>query len=284
MTAILIAIGVLALIMLVSTIDCALHINVTEYKIPMEGIKSSLSFVCISDLHSWHYGRDNRKLLKLIAEQKPSFIVIAGDMITRRATEKQLGSIVELIKRLDSIAPVYYATGNHEFDYFSKNGAELLDRIADTGAAVLYDSFADVTAGDNNLRIGAASGRYFDGSENDGNTLKMLESIGKDDLPSVAIIHQPENIFNQEKRSEWTADLYISGHTHGGVWRIPCVGGVMSPAEGLFPKYDKGEYLIDGKMPLIINSGLSGYYFIPRVFNRPEISRIELSKKSTDSL
>ena len=273
-----IIIGVIALIMLASALDCALNINVTEYEMPLEGIEKPARLACISDLHGWSYGRKNRKLLALVAGQKPDAIVIAGDMITRVASERQIFRMTELIRRLTEIAPVYYATGNHEVDYMAENGMEWLDRVADTGATVLYDSFTYAAVGENTVRIGGASGRYFDGSERDVATLIMLEEIGGDGIPSVAVVHQPENIFHQEKRNSWTADLYLSGHTHGGVWRVPGVGGVMSPAEGLFPKYDKGMFLIDGKMPMIINGGLSGYYFIPRVFNRPEICVIRIDR------
>lgn len=276
MTAFLIIAAVIALIMLVSAIDCTLNIAATEYEEVLSGIETPLKIVCISDLHGWRYGKGNSKLLALIAEQKPEAIIIAGDMITRRASEKQIHRVLEFISKLTSVAPVYYATGNHEADYMAENGMKLLDEFSSVGAVVLYDRYTDARIGDNTIRIGAASGRYFDGSERDRSTLDMLKNIGTANVPSIAIVHQPENIFMNEEHNEWTADLYLSGHTHGGIWRIPGIGGVMSPAEGLFPKYDKGKYMLDGKMPLIISGGLSGYYFIPRVFNRPEICTITL--------
>ena len=276
---VLIMIGIIALVMLVSAVDCALHIDVAEYSEPVTGIESPIKIVCMSDLHGWSYGKDNCKLLALTAAQKPDVIIFAGDIITRRATEKQVSRMLDLLVKLAEIAPVYFATGNHEVDYMAEKGMDLLEDIADTGVTVLYDSFTEVQIGGNMIRIGAASGRYFDGSERDNAALQMLEEIGKDDTPSIAVVHQPENIFKQEKRSAWTADLYLGGHTHGGVWRIPGLGGVMSPGEGLFPKYDRGRFVIDDKMPLILNGGLSGYYFIPRVFNRPEICVIKLFGK-----
>lgn len=276
MTIALIIIGILALVMLISAADCSLNIDVTEYEEKLTGIKNPVKIVCISDLHGWSYGKNNCKLIELIKAQNPDVIIIAGDILTRRASERMICRMLAVMGKLTELAPVYYATGNHETDYVAEHGTQWLDDVAQTGAFVLYDGIEDVCIDENLIRIGAASGRYFDGSERDKITCRMLKDIGKSSAPSVAIVHQPENVFRQEARSEWTADLYISGHTHGGVWRIPGIGGVMSPAEGLFPKYDKGRYLIDEKMPMIINGGLSGYYFIPRVFNRPEICVIEL--------
>lgn len=276
MIIVLIAVAVIAAAMLISAIDCALHIDVTDYELRTEKLKSPVKLVCISDLHGWSYGKGNSKLLGLIQAQMPDAIIIAGDMITRRAKEKQIRRVLNFIRKLTGIAPVYYATGNHEADYMAENGMELLDMVAETGAEVMYDRFADVKIGENTLRIGGASGRYFDGGERDKVTLDMLREIGKDNVPAIAVVHQPENLLDCEDRGEWTADLYLSGHTHGGVWRIPHIGGVMAPSQGLFPKYDRGQFLVDGKMNLIINAGLSGYYFIPRVFNHPEICVIEI--------
>ena len=275
MTILLIIIALIALTMLISAVDCALHIEVREYKVST-GKMSGGRLVCLSDLHGWRYGKENTKLLSLVKEQEPELILIAGDMITRRAQEQQVREMNALIERLTHIAPVVYAAGNHEADYMAEHGMELLHAVADTGAHVLYDSFEDFPLGSGTIRVGAAAGRYFDGSERDAVTLKMLQKLGATELPTLAIIHQPENIFRQADRVNWAADLYISGHTHSGVWRVPGLGGVMSPGEGLFPRYDRGFFLVDGKMSLIINGGLSGYYFIPRIFNRPEICTIVL--------
>lgn len=279
MTAVLIIIGILALIMMISAIDCWLNIDVTEYEEMLTGIKNPVKIVCISDLHGWRYGRENSRLIELIQAQSPDAIIIAGDMLTRRASERMICRMLAVIKKLTCVAPVYYATGNHEADFMAEHGTKWLEDVAQTGAFVLYDSIADAQIGESVIRIGAASGRYFDKSERDEITYKMLREIGKDGVPSIAVIHQPENLLWRGDRTGWSADLYLCGHNHGGVWRIPGIGGVMSPAEGLFPKYDKGIFETDDKIPFIINGGLSGYYFIPRVFNRPEICIIELREK-----
>lgn len=279
MTAVLIIIGILALIMLISAIDCWLNIDVTEYEEKLPGIKNPVRIVCISDLHGWSYGKNNYKLIERIRGQNPDVIIVAGDMLTRRASGRMISRMLAVIEKLAELAPVYYATGNHEADYMAEHGTEWLEEVAQTGAFVLYDSIEDVCIGESLIRIGAASGRYFDGSERDDITYKTLREIGKEGASSIAVIHQPENFLWRGDRTGWSADLYLCGHTHGGVWRIPGIGGVMSPAEGLFPKYDKGRFETDDKIPFIISGGLSGYYFIPRVFNRPEICVIELREK-----
>lgn len=79
-----------------------------------------------------------------------------------------------------------------------------------------------------------------------------------------------------EPYKEYRMDLVLSGHVHGGVWEIPGIGGVISPSEGLLPYYDKGEYSF-GSTKFILSGGLSGYGWIPRIFNLPEICVINLS-------
>ncbi len=71
-------------------------------------------------------------------------------------------------------------------------------------------------------------------------------------------------------------DLVLSGHVHGGLWRLPFIGGVISPTEGFFPDYDYGCYSFGGT-DMILSGGLSGYDFVPRIFNRPEICVIDLT-------
>ena len=264
----------------VSVIVCAVSIKTTEYEVPVSGIKGQLKIVCISDLHSWEYGKENRKLVGAIAAQKPDAIIIAGDMITRRASEKQVEKFIRLLNKLMEFATVYYATGNHEADYMAEKGISLLERVSATGAVALYDRFVDADIKGIGVRIGAAAGRYLDGSERDKVTLNMLREIGNTETPSIAVVHQPENILMQDDRCNWTADLYLCGHTHGGIWCIPGVGGVLAPSQGLFPKYDKGRFMIDNAMQIIINAGLAGYYFIPRMFNKPEICSVILTEKA----
>ena len=105
----------------------------------------------------------------------------------------------------------------------------------------------------------------------------MQEEIGSTDVPSIVLMHMPENMIADSARKNWNADLYISGHTHGGVVRLPLIGGLVAPTQGLFPKYDQGFFTVDGRLKLIITSGLAGYGPIPRIFNRPEICVIDMA-------
>ena len=278
-----IILSILALILLVvafSAIVCAEDIKATEYEVPIDGLTNSAKVVVISDLHSREYGKNNEKLVELIAEQKPDAIFADGDMISRDASDEEVRKFADLLKKLLEIAPVYYSTGNHEVDYMDEHGEALLDMVAETGATVLYDNYVETEIAGNKIRVGGTSGHYRESNWDEQLDYAMQEEIGSTDVPSVVLMHMPENMVLDSARENWNADLYISGHTHGGVVRLPFVGGIVAPTQGLFPEYDYGQYLVDARLNLIITSGLSGYEWFPRIFNRPEICVITLTATS----
>lgn len=275
----LLIIGILLLLSIFSAFDCARTIKVTDYDVQLDGITNDVKLVCISDLHSKEYGEDNENLLALIAEQEPDAILIDGDMFNSDATESDIEQFLELSKRLLEIAPAYYSVGNHEVEFMAENGEEVLLQIADTGMAVLYDGYVETKIAGNEIRIGGTCGHYRDINWEKEYDYAMQETIGDTNVPALVLMHMPETMIYDSFREYWDADLYISGHTHGGIIRIPGIGGLYAPTQGMLPKYDQGEFVIDGRLKLIITSGLSGYDWVPRVFNKPEICVVTLVGK-----
>ena len=265
----------------VSAVVCSRELKVTEYDVGIDGLTSPARVVVISDLHSKEYGEDNSALLALIAAQHPDAVFAVGDMINRSADEEDILQFLELLVKLQEIAPVYYSPGNHESDYMTDRDSGLLGRVSATGVTVLLDEYVETQLGGSTVRIGGTMGHYYryewsEEQKNDPPDYAMQEEIGSTDVPSIVLMHMPENMIADSARKNWNADLYISGHTHGGVVRLPLIGGLVAPTQGLFPKYDQGFFTVDGRLKLIITSGLAGYGPIPRIFNRPEICVINL--------
>lgn len=265
----------------VSAVVCSRELKVTEYDVDIDGLTSPARVVVISDLHSKEYGEDNSALLALIAAQHPDAVFAVGDMINRSADEEDILQFLELLVKLQEIAPVYYSPGNHESDYMADRDSGLLGRVSATGVTVLLDEYVETQLGGSTVRIGGTMGHYYryewsEEQKNDPPDYAMQEEIGSTDVPSIVLMHMPENMIADSARKNWNADLYISGHTHGGVVRLPLIGGLVAPTQGLFPKYDQGFFTVDGRLKLIITSGLAGYGPIPRIFNRPEICVINL--------
>ena len=266
----------------VSAVVCSRELKVTEYDVGIDGLTSPARVVVISDLHSKEYGEDNSALLALIAAQSPDAVFAVGDMINRSADEEDILQFLELLVKLQEIAPVYYSPGNHECDYMTDRDSGLLGRVSATGVTVLLDEYVETQLGGNTVRIGGTMGHYYryewsEEQKNDPPDYAMQEEIGSTDVPSIVLMHMPENMIADSARKNWNADLYISGHTHGGVVRLPLIGGLVAPTQGLFPKYDQGFFTVDGRLKLIITSGLAGYGPIPRIFNRPEICVIDMA-------
>ena len=265
----------------VSAVVCSRELKVTEYDVGIDGLTSPARVVVISDLHSKEYGNDNSTLLALIAAQHPDAVFAVGDMINRSADEEDILQFLELLVKLQEIAPVYYSPGNHESDYMADRDSGLLGRVSATGVTVLLDEYVETQLGGSTIRIGGTMGHYYryewsEEQKNDPPDYAMQEEIGSTDVPSIVLMHMPENMIADSARKNWNADLYISGHTHGGVVRLPLIGGLVAPTQGLFPKYDQGFFTVDGRLKLIITSGLAGYGPIPRIFNRPEICVIDM--------
>ena len=91
---------------------------------------------------------------------------------------------------------------------------------------------------------------------------------------NILIAHNPDYFSTY---ADWGADLVVSGHIHGGLMKLPVLGGVISPALRLFPEYDGGEYK-KGKSTMILSRGLGTHTLPIRIFNPGELVVIRCCK------
>ncbi len=282
MTYILIAVAAVVLTAAVSAVVCGISIKVTNYTKDIDGIDTPCRIVVISDLHSKEYGKDNERLVALIAEQSPDAIFCVGDMLSRSADADDIAAFGELVEKLTDIAPTYYSIGNHENEFFDASLSAVKAAVENAGGVFLNNEYIDVDIGGNEIRlVGILGGNrpwisyYNDGESLIGTEYEFLEDLRDSELPTLWLAHMPNMMIYFEPQNEFRMDLVLSGHVHGGLWRLPFIGGVISPTEGFFPDYDYGCYSFGGT-DMILSGGLSGYDFVPRIFNRPEICVIDL--------
>ena len=277
--------GFITAALLLSILYCRFFIRTVEYTIPLRGIGSPVRIAVISDLHGREFGRENARLIEKIRAQKPDAIFLDGDMIDRSADPTDVQELLRLIKRLHEIAPVYFAPGNHELEYMQTD-TSLLTQVAEAGAVVVNDSYADVTLAGQPLRIGGTMGHafYFGRSEEEFSSspeYQFLKAFEDTDVPKICLAHMPDTFIFNGAYNLWNVDLMLSGHTHGGLIRLPFIGGLYAPMQGWFPEYDQGYFRLGEHMQMVITSGLAGHGVIPRINNPPEIVVIDLVPETT---
>lgn len=252
-------------------------LQVKQYTIPLEEVSGTVRIVLLSDLHCRQFGKDNIKLLELIAAQEPDLIALDGDLFSRSSSEKEIMEVCDFARKLTKVAPTYYALGNHESDYIARNGSAVLEQFTAAGVTILEDKYQDLTINGTIFRFGGMSQlAYRDGAnEFDSEAEVFLNDYCNTELPTVLLSHRPEAFCFKNACKEWDVDLILSGHTHGGLVRLPGLGGVYAPIQGWFPDVDYGEYAFYGDR-MIVTSGLAGYGVLPRMFNPPEICVVEL--------
>lgn len=262
-----------------------LAIKGTAYTIPLGGVESQIRFVALSDLHCREFGKGNSKLLDKIKAQSPDAIFAVGDMISNNSDISDADEMVALLCRLNEIAPTFFAPGNHELEYISRTGDDLLTKVSNAGITIVNDSYVDCNFGGQTIRIGGTMGHAFPFGRTwkefqSSDIYKFLTEFEDTDLPTVCLAHMPDTFIFNNAASYWPGvDLVISGHTHGGMIRIPFVGGLIAPMQGFFPDYDRGYFKLSSNMQMIIGSGLAGYGIVPRIFNLPEICVIDIVPK-----
>lgn len=256
---------------------CDNTIAITNYSVNNTKNDAKLKFVVITDLHNKEYGEKNADLAELVKEQNPDFIAVCGDMVNR--SDPDTTKMKDVLEKLADIAPTYCCLGNHERDNAAEFGTDFKSEIDSTGAVLLDDEYIKFTKNGKSVLIGGMSDYpYYEfyTPEDDVPSRTLWEEFAEKAKNNFTILlhHQPEYIAEDAKKTD--IDLIVCGHTHGGQIQLPFIGGVIAPNQGLFPKYDKGEFDLDGTK-MIVCAGLSNHVFIPRINNQVEIGVINIS-------
>ncbi|MEN6595576.1 MAG: metallophosphoesterase [Clostridiaceae bacterium] len=244
---------------------------VQNYQIEDARIQNDVRIVVISDLHSALYGAGQSDLVTAIDEIDPAVVLLDGDIFHHHGSNK---NAVTLLNALSKRFTCYFILGNHE--YQTKQIAWVKRQVEDAGIRILDGTSVDITAGATTVRLYGID----DGHGGKSRQRAQLAQAGHerdDSVYSILAIHVPNDV---EAILPLGFDLMLSGHTHGGQIRIPGIlNGLYAPGQGLFPEYGGGRYDF-GKQTLIISRGLAKVpYWLPRVFNPPELVVVTLTAK-----
>ncbi|MBQ7615418.1 MAG: metallophosphoesterase [Butyrivibrio sp.] len=264
---------------------------VREYEVISEKVSRDITFVLLTDLHGYVYGIDNDKLIEKIYEIDPDYILCAGDMFIAREVKGELHTQAgfNLLKNLAKKYPIFISNGNHEekIKSFREKFGNYFDRYKDslTRLGVHYLENESFVLADENVRISGLElpletfTKVIRYKMPEGAIEKKLGKIGQSDRDKFQILIAHNPVFFEEY-AQWGADLTVSGHVHGGIIRLPLLGGVISPALTLFPKYDGGKYERDNKT-MILSCGLGTHTIHVRLFNPGEVSVIRVKRAQT---
>ncbi len=239
-----------------------------EYVLTVSGLQRDVRFLLLSDLHACDTGRGNQKLLRMIRAEEPDFICIAGDMTVKNG--KHTHRVLTFLRELAVRYPVYYSPGNHEIrmpDYERYKAA-----LKEMGVVYLENERASAAPGIAVVGLDLPEYWYHKcWQRRDLPEETLAEWLGNPpDSFTILLAHNPEYF---PRYADWGADLTLSGHIHGGIARLPVLGGVLSPSLRLFPKYDAGLFS-RGEKRMIVSRGLGLHHIKFRFFNRPELSSV----------
>ena len=254
----------------------------TEYTVECENLPKNFwgkRILQLSDLHKKTFGENNEFLIKSCETANPDYIFFTGDLYSR--DETQFDMKITLMKRLLSIAPVYYIFGNHETETPNKSTPLAYD-LKKIGVKFLKNQMERLYADNEFINIYGLDipAKYF---KNDDSGYRNLPKLTADDIENrlgkanknqfnILLAHSP---FPFEEYAKWGANLIFSGHCHGGIIRLPLIGGILSPERKFFPKYTKGIYKCkkyNKNSKMIVSAGLGKF----RLFNPSEIVVINL--------
>ena len=269
-----VSIAFVAIVIWIAWGNSALMVNeikITNDKIPQsfEGFRIAQ----VSDLHNAELGKDNNKLIEKLNECEPDIIVLTGDLIDSNHTNLEVA--LSFARQAVKIAPCYFVTGNHEA-WVGSQYEELKTSLENAGVTVLQDEAIELNYGDECIQLIGLNDPDF--SERDSFLSESiletkLSQVNISDGFTILLSHRPEH-FNVYQNKN--IDLVLSGHAHGGQFRLPFLGGVIAPNQGLFPKYDAGIYTENGTT-MIVSRGIGNSIIPVRINNRPEIIIIELN-------
>lgn len=274
----------LCFFLLVMCYDCNRFVTVA-YEVESGKITGEYTFALLSDLHNKSFGKQNEKLLRKIDELAPDAILAAGDILSAHDTRKKYYVAVDLMRRLSAKYPVYYGMGNHEHHlglFPEETGdayEDYMEKLNSFGIEPLINEsvgLPSVNINISGLQVERCYYRKFRTYPMPDTYLSDLLGEAKRDKFQILIAHNPDYFTDYVK---WGADLVVSGHVHGGLMKLPVIGGVISPKLTLFPKYDGGRYEKENTV-MIVSRGLGTHTLPIRIFNPGELVMIHLKPAS----
>ncbi|MBQ6626401.1 MAG: metallophosphoesterase [Ruminococcus sp.] len=246
-------------------------ISLTQYDINSDKVSNGnkLTIVHVSDLHNKEFGKDNKRLLKKIESCNPDIIAVTGDIIDSYHTDVDVA--ITFMQKASEIAPCYFIPGNHEQRVPDEYNT-FKEELEGFNVTILENEAVEFTQKEDTFSLIGLIDPNFVFDYPTGYISTQLSTLSADDNYTVLLSHRPEYF---ETYTSFDVDLVLSGHAHGGQFRIPFIGGLFAPDQGAFPKYDSGMFS-DNNTEMIVSRGLGNSVFPFRLNNPPELITITI--------
>ena len=251
-------------------------ISVTEYEMNFENLPVSFDgykIMLVADFHNASYFE---QVIKKIKISNPDIILFAGDMISY--DDQNFDNVEKLISGIKETAPIYAVTGNHE--EWTNDPAVFVKFLEKQGVSVLQNVGVDIKRNNESIllygiRDPIVRDKDLAGSEQIKSIREFTDRWVRSNFFNILVIHRA-NIY--QFISDCSYDLILSGHKHGGLIKIPFVGGLISPEMDIFPKYTNGIYS-ENDSKMVVSRGLDKNIKRLRIFNGPELVMVVLKKQ-----
>jgi predicted MPP superfamily phosphohydrolase len=230
-----------------------------------------LCIVQISDLHVERLTRRERDLPDIVAKLAPDLIVLTGDFLstTYNADPVALSGLRELLGQLRAPGGIYAVWGTKEVDL-----PHFLEPVlVDLGIIVLNDKAMEVRVHDHRLWLMGIYPTREPHTEEP--ILRALMDEAPDGAFTLLLYHVPDLM---PQATALGVDLMLAGHTHGGQWRLPGFGAILTSSR-YWKRYEAGQYR-QGNTYLYVSRGLGLEGFgtpRSRFFCPPEVVAITLA-------
>lgn len=257
------------------------RLEITHYNLSFTGLPpefDNFKIALFSDIHC----DCTAGLAEAVKGENPDIICIPGDMTH---DDVPYEPFIHLLEKLVKIAPVYMCSGNH--DVWRSDYVKFSSVCRDSGAYLLSDENEFIERDGAKIRIAGIEDPSAGLTKTAlGRCEKSFSRLETGDSFGILLFHRA-NYFDYICDKGF--DLVLAGHMHGGLMRIPILGGFVCPKTNLisetgtfFPKYFGGEYEKNGTK-MIVTRGIGNTSFIPRFYNRPELCTITLKASVSET-
>ena len=226
-----------------------------EYSIISKEIPRGFDGMKIVQISDIHYGTtinesNLKKMVNKVNQLKPDIIVFTGDLVAKgiNPTDKIKAEITVNLSKLKAPIVKYAIASNEDLESDS-----FYDLITNSGFTLLNNE-AKLIYNNDDEPIELV------GISNINNKIELTDNY------KIALIHKPDD-FDNIKNDNY--NIVMAGHNHGGIIRLPFLGGLIN-IEGA-KKYHNDYYEIDNTK-LYVSSGLGTSNINFRIFNQPSIN------------